>query len=429
MSIVQRMLSGSFWSAAGGAANKVAGMLSAIVIARMLGAEKFGEFGVVRSTLLTLLIFGSVSVSSTATKYISQNRHANLTAATFNHLMRNLTWMAYSVAIVLTCIQFWGASFIATHILTMPELVTSLQLGSVYIFFSAICYFQSGIISGFESFKSIAIINIFNGAAVLLLLIFGGYLAGLTGIFIGLGLSAILTFLLGVYFQNNLLKSYYAKTPGLNSGSKASMQELIKYCIPITLSGILMAPVNWACNAMLVRANGLSEVGIYEAANQWRMLIIFIPTLLGQVSFSIFSSISNKRDFISAFRINVISTFAIAGLMALVLIYFSSYFMAIYGSQFEGGSQAMKWLCASGVIIAVNITISQAIASQGNVWHSFLMNIIWAVATLLISWHLISKGMGAEGLAVAQFIAYCLHTLLQIVYVSKTLLVTPKHNA
>lgn len=427
MSIIKRMLSGSFWSAAGGAANKAAGMVSAIVIARMLGAEKFGEFGIVRSTLLTLLIFGSVSVASTATKYIAQNRQ--LKADAFNHLMRNLTSLAYIVAIGLTTIHFFGAQLIATYLLAMPSLASSLQLGAIYIFFSAICYFQSGIMAGFESFKFMAAVNIFNGFAVLLLLILGAYLAGLQGILLGLGLSAILTFILGVYLQKKIVLAANPTIAYADSSTKIPARELIKYCIPITLSGILVAPVNWACNAMLVRANGLSEVGIFEAANQWRMLILFIPSLLGQVSFSIFSSTVNKHDFKSAFKFNLISISAIAGAMALIMIYFAEYLMAIYGNQFASGENAMKWLCASGVIIAINITISQAIASQGNVWHSFFMNILWALATLTLSWYLVAKGKGAEGLAIAQCIAYGLHTLMQIAYLYLIMLAKPKRAA
>ena len=56
----------------------------------------------------------------------------------------------------------------------------------------------------------------------------------------------------------------------------------------------MIAPTYWIIRTMLVRNTSFSELAIYEAADQWKTIILFIPTAVSQIVLPILSSIVNE---------------------------------------------------------------------------------------------------------------------------------------
>ncbi len=75
--IARRMVSGLSWSLASIVAARVIVLFAGIVVARIMGQELYGEFGMAKSTLNMLMIFGSAGLGLTATKYIAEYRKDN----------------------------------------------------------------------------------------------------------------------------------------------------------------------------------------------------------------------------------------------------------------------------------------------------------------------------------------------------------------
>jgi hypothetical protein len=47
------------------------------------------------------------------------------------------------------------------------------------------------------------------------------------------------------------------------------------------MSGATVTPKTWAANASLVnQPNGYAELGLFNTANQFRMIILYIPNIL-----------------------------------------------------------------------------------------------------------------------------------------------------
>lgn len=418
MSILVRVFTGSFWAATGGVVNRGCGLLSMILVARLLGGEAFGEFGLIRNTLLMLLTFGSVGVGVAATKFVAQYRGSP------DCLTKAISWffqfsLLLGLAMALTLIILSG--FISGTILEVKSANSGLQLAALAVFFCAINNCQTGILSGFEAFKFVALINVGNGLFTLVAVAVGARLWGVDGAVLGLGLAALLSSILGKQLLARLRKGVANNDAATRTDQSAEARfnrnEINKYCLAITLSGILVAPVLWLCNAFLSRSDdGLMQVALYEAANQWRMLILFVPSLMAQVLLPVFASVNNRGEFNSVLKISILITFSASAFMALLLALLPSQLMSLYGSQFIGAVEVVRWLAATAVLMAVNNTIGQAIAGSGNVWHGFVMNLIWAALVLVLSWCFVSKQMGAAGVAAAQFIAYAIHTVLQMVY-------------
>lgn len=67
---------------------------------------------------------------------------------------------------------------------------------------------------------------------------------------------------------------------------KGSLQEiriLGTFSLPAYLGSLLLGPTSWFCATILVQQpNGYDEMGSFNAANQWRQIILFIPnTVIG----------------------------------------------------------------------------------------------------------------------------------------------------
>ena len=67
-----QLLKDSFWAVFGNAIGKGLLLLAGIAVARFLGRDSYGEYGLIRNTILTIGIFSTFGIGYTATKFISQ---------------------------------------------------------------------------------------------------------------------------------------------------------------------------------------------------------------------------------------------------------------------------------------------------------------------------------------------------------------------
>src|SRR5690606_25024806 len=62
------------------------------------------------------------------------------------------------------------------------------------------------------------------------------------------------------------------------------MNILVGFSLPAALSGMILLPVNWICNTMLVKEpGGYSQLGIYNAGYNMFIFVSVIYSTIGQV--------------------------------------------------------------------------------------------------------------------------------------------------
>ena len=127
----RRFVLGAFWSLAGATISRGLMLLSSIFVARMLGAEGFGQLGMLRSTVEMFGVFAGFGLGVTATKHVAQFRKADpLRAGRVIAMSRLVAWLAGGVmAIVLALIAPW----LAVHALAAPQLGGLLRVGGLLL--------------------------------------------------------------------------------------------------------------------------------------------------------------------------------------------------------------------------------------------------------------------------------------------------------
>lgn len=411
--IGSRFANGAFWSLTGSVLSQSLMIIASIVVAHILGKLEYGELGMIRSTVNMFVVFAGFGLGLTATKYIAEFRIKDPDKT--GKIIGLTTIFAGGIGLIIAIAILVTAPFLAEKTINAPHLVNEIRLGAVILFFSALNGALTGILVGFQAFKSIAKINFFAGLLAFPLQIGSTLLLGLPGAIIGFGLNFLI-----LWIFNFITVWKVAAKFGINIQFKNSWNEwsiLYKFSMPALLSGLMVSPVIWACNAILVnQPSGYGEMAIFDAANQWRGIILFIPVALSQIVLPLLSDSENQNQFDRILKMNIIINIVISLLMTIVISFFSSFIMKSYGKGFEEGKVVLIVLAFSAVLVSINNVIGQAIASKGKMWIGFLFNLVWGIILLICAYIFLNLGYGAKGLAYSFLIAYLVHTLVQMTY-------------
>jgi O-antigen/teichoic acid export membrane protein len=397
-------------------------MLAAnILVARILAREFYGELGIIRSTINMFTVFAGFGMGVTATKHVSEFRERDPERA--GRIMVLSSFFTITMGSAITGVLIISAPWLATHSLHAPHLTTELQIGSIILLISAINGAQTGALAGLEAFKMVAWVNFWVGLSSFPLFVCGAYFGGLRGTVWALAANTGIN-----WFLNHLALRRETRRFSIPFTLKHCFKEwpvLWTFSLPAILSGIMVTPVMWLCSAILVnQPDGFGQMGVFDAANQWRAAILFIPAMIGQIALPMLSSLSgadNREKYIQVLKINLLLNGSAALVLALLVSLAAPWIMRSYGPGFASGDWILICLSVTTVLASVNGVIGQAIASKSQMWIGLLFNFMWAVALLGFGYALMHRGYGARGLAAANLIAYVLHTVWQAVYLVRLL--------
>jgi len=414
-SLARRLADAAVWSLAGAIASRVVGIVSSVVVARLLGKEGFGQYGIIQSTVMTCGTFAAFGLGLTATKHVAEYRHKDPAKA--GRILGLSTLISLGSGAVIASILLVGAPWLASHTLAAPHLTGPLRIGAVLILFTALNGAQTGVLLGLEAFKLTAQLNLLTGLVSLPLVVGGVIFFGLKGALWGLAASAFVTWLLYHWALRRELTR--ARIPFSTKGSFAEMRVLWAFSLPAVISGMLAAPVAWVCNALLVnQPHGYAEMGIVNAANQWFYALLFLPGVLARTAIPVLSERLGADDKISCRRIltyNMGLNAAVVIPLMLLGCLASRHIMSIYGAGFAQHPEvAMVALITAGVL-AIELPLGQMTAASGRMWTEICMNLVWAIVFCGGTWLALSHG--AFGLVSARLVAYVQHGLWTALFV------------
>jgi len=402
-----RLVRGAFWSLSGALISRVLGLVSSFVVARILGKSGFGELGIIQSTVGMFQVFAAFGLGLTATKYVSELRVSDPQKAGRIIGLSSLAAVATGGIIASTLLLF--APWLASHSLAAPQLTGVLRISSALLFLGALNGAQTGALAGFEKFKAIARVNLLAGLVAFPLMIAGTYLAGLEGAVWGLVGSMAVNWFLNSLALNSACRE--SGVPRLLLGAWREYKVLWRFSLPALLNGVMVSPAIWLCNAMLVnQPGGYGEMGIFNAANQWRAAILFLPTVVEAIILPICSSLRGEGNWTGYKKVLLYNVYFNAGITLLAALAVSpsgSLILRGYGRGFEAGRIVLLVLCLSAVLSATIGVSGQFIASEDRMWAGMFLNFLWAIALITSNWLLMGKG--ALGLSLANLIAYGVH--------------------
>lgn len=415
--VVRRVFNGAFWSLTGIALAKAFVLIASIFCARILGSSHFGELGIVRSTIGMFVVLGASGLGYTANKYIAEFRAKGQKDRISN--IYNLTFsFGIFIGLVITVSVFGGAKYISEVLLKNSHLCLSIRLGAILLFMSIFNSVQNGVITGFERFKIVAINTFISSFFESLGIVVGSYFYGIEGAIVGYGLSfviwAIINFLSirKIFLEEHIVIVHKLLT-------QKDFSVIWNFSIPAMMNTIMVVPSFWLIKTMLVNYASFESLGIYEVADQWKVIVLFVPGAIANILLPIFSNIQgsgNNDSFSKTLRFSIIINGGIAFLLFLLVYVFKDFIISFYGKGYENIS-ILVVLCFSTIFSSMAQVLTLSLISLAKVWVSFMFNLIWAILLLGSSYVMLEYGLRASALAWANVIAYSFHCLLQILYI------------
>lgn len=371
------------WSLIGSAVGRGLSLIAGILVARFLGKELYGEFGIIKTTLIYIEIFSTFGLGFTATKYIAdykkgnQSRVSAVCNATLKITLATSGFMALMVLIF--------AKQIAV-IIDAPHLYNTLRITAVGIIVNAINIAQIGVLSGFAEFKAIAKNTTIAGIITFILTVLLTYYWGLNGAVIALVLSYGTQCLLNNVSVRKCVREYEKPV-----GSQKNLyKELLEFSFPIALQESLYSIVNWVISFMLIKMCGYGELGLYSAAAQWAAIISFIPSILRNVTLSHLSSnTDNQTAHDRTLKAMLLVSVGSTTVMFLFILLFLNLVCSFYGETFEGLKSVLIAQTFCAIIISTSNVYAQEFMSRGKNWAVFLCRFIRDIIALLIAFFII----------------------------------------
>ena len=417
----KRMASGAIWTLLGTGIGKFMVLVSGTICAHLLTKEQYGQLGIVRSTINLFVIIGAAGLSVTATKYISEYLRKEKEHISSIYLLTN--GFAFITGLIVTIAILLLAPFLAEKTLHSTALITPIQVGAVLLFVTVINAAQKGTLSGFEDFRSLAINGFWGSLSESVFILIGAYYGGVLGAILGYGSGYIVLYILNNRSIKNNLKKYNIEVTK-HSFRRDDIKVLYRFSLPALLSSLMVSPTYWVIRTVLTRSAGFESLAIFEAASQWKLIILFIPASVSTIVLPILSSLSgeSKDKYKRVLKVNIFFNVGLAIIIAVFVILASPIIMRTYGKAYTDNTMTLILLTLSTIPQTFAQVIGHSISSRAKVWQGLCFNLLWAFMTIAFTVLFLKVNNSPDALAAAILLAYTIHATLQFIYIRYTLL-------
>lgn len=397
--VVSRIGRGVAWSLFGSAASAASNLLLGLVLARMLGREGFGGYGLVQGTAVALSGMAQLATGYTATRYVAETRARN--PGRTGRIIALCELTASVTAVVAALMNLALADQMAASLLGAPGLSDDLRLATGLVLFGTLNGQNIGVLAGLERYPALTGLLGVTSLVNLLLASAAGWGWGLSGAATGLSF--------GAFFQWLIFRCAAAKAcreEGIVTDYSGARQEsgiIFRFALPAAVSGLSSMPAFWAATALLARQpNGVSEVGRFTAALGIRAAVLYAPQILNKVSMSVINHQLGRGD-VSNYRLAFLTNLKLTAgsivLAAGAVLLAGPWLFSAFGREFVGGMPVLIPLVASISCDALMQAPYQIIQSRERMWLSFCLVILPRDILLVVCAAWLCPSMGAVGLA------------------------------
>ena len=402
--IHRRIFSGAFWSLFGTSVSKVIVLCATIIVARILSKSEYGELGMIRSTISMFMAFSGFSIGATASKYIAENRNGNKEFAARIYMLALLFSMV--MAIVFGSIVLFASDYIATNSFAAPYLSDVVKMSSLILIFATLSGSQTGVLSGFEDFKTISKAHMLFGFAESVLIVFGAMIGGVDGVIVGFGLANLVNFTYLHHFASKHIRKLGYSTKELLSKIKLKdLSVLYAFSLPATISSILVMICVWYSKTYLVQVSGFEAMATFDIAEQWRTQLLFIPAAISQIVLPILSNSKQSNNQTQVVKINLAINVSVTVAILLLLLVFGKYIMSMYGDAYTN-TLPLCLMAVTGVIISMTNVLGSLCFANDKARHICFLNGFQGALLILCTKYFVDRGLAETGLAYANVISY-----------------------
>ncbi len=384
-----KLFSDSFWAVFGNGFGQFLLLAAGVAIARLLGKDLYGEYGIVKTNMFYMAGFATFGLVYSSTKFIAQ--YLNKDNSRIMGIIKASTGITalFSAIVALPIIAF---SRPLAVFLEVPGLADVFRYLSLTVVFKALSSTGTGILSGLGEFRRIAVYSVLSGLLMFVLSIPLTYYWGLEGSLLTLALSQLFNAVLNYAAIYRLSRSFPNRT---DSGQ---VRELVRFSLPVALQEISFAVCNWGAIIILTKLSSVGEVGIYSATAQWNAVILFIPGLLANVVLSHFSgSVDDEARHKRTIK-DTLLMYLICTIVPFLIVWaFSGFIVSLYGPEFTQMRSVLNLLIFATIPLCCSDVFKAELLALGRPWLLFLLRLLKDVLLLSLTYCFLCWHGGLEG--------------------------------
>jgi O-antigen/teichoic acid export membrane protein len=392
-----------------------------VVVARLLGSEIFGRFGIINGTVSTFAVVGTLGMGVASTKLVAQNRTQDPARA--GRFMTTSIIGALITGGLAGLALFFSAPWVASFVLGDATLTMALRLSAFSLFFIAWSSAQSGGFGGVEAFAESARITIVVTAVSSVLSFVGVWRWGFIGAVAAMPAAGAIQCLV----QEVMLRRVLARRgiPYSFRRPLAEARTVLAIGFPAMLSAGVYLPASWLGSVILVRYAGYKEMAVFTIGDQWFNFVLMLPMVIGSVLLPVMTNVFSSSD-ADASRSLMRRTFAtnlvFSAIPLVAVAPFGFIVLRLYGPSYPAHWLVFALMVTAACVVSMLSPVGHALTATGRMWLGSAMNLGWSISYLSLAYLLVAVlAKGALGLAMARLLAYGLHAVWALVYLRAVL--------
>ena len=415
---------GSFHLLWGLVISTVISSVATIFVARLLGSDLYGLYGIVLVTPNLIGIFRDWGINSAMVRYAAQFRGEGRESEVRSVFVSGLIFEIV-LGFGLTALCFGLSGFIANNMFHRPVIAPLIQLASITIFASGLVNAATAAFTGVEKMEhnSIMLIiqSIFKTVIMVTLVIEGlGNTGAVTGYTAALAIEAATGIL--------LMYGIYRKLPKPETRKleiKAYIRAMLVYGTPLSLSTIIIGFQGQFYSFLLpiFYVTDNNAIGNYNIATTFVILIAFVSQPIITMLFPAFSKLDPQKDNAALKRVFQFSikyaSLLVVPTAVLVMVLAQPAISLLFGNGYSSAPLFLSLSALSYVYTAFGtLTSGNFIMSQGKTTVYLYLTLISAALGFSVGYVLIMK-MGIIGLIITLLTTGIPNLVISLLWINK----------
>jgi len=411
----RRLLESAFWSMAAETLSRGLLLLSLVFVGRTLGAEAYGQFGMIRSTIGVFATIGGMGLGLTATRFVAEFRDSDKPYS--GQVIGSSYVLALTAGGLVGLAVLLAAPYLAVTVIHAPQLLGALRVAALLLVISALNGTQIGILQGLEAYRLLAFGSLLQGATALICLVGGSSIYGLDGAIGGLLIQSVVG---AIVFQTLIRQEVKRQRIQVRYTQFAATLPLFwRFSLPVMMMGTAIAPIKWLAETQLVRTVGFTELGIFNASLTIASMLVAGVSTMNAPLISLAANAETDPDSGRLQFLNLYSSWYAMLLFAVPLALFPRFTAALFGAKYATTQFYVVnlLLLAHSALMMYYQGVMRLVAQKGSMWFGFMTN-VFEGAGLLLGFHLFAT-RGAAGLGLAYVLSYLIRIAVSLPHLLK----------
>jgi O-antigen/teichoic acid export membrane protein len=398
--------------------------IATIFIARLLGSDLYGLYGIVLIAPTLIGVFRDWGITSAMIRYTAQYRSEDRASEVRNVLISGIIFEIV-LGMSLSAVSFALSGYLAANVFNRPEITSLIQIASISILATGLINAATAAFTGIEKMELNSIMLIFQSViktVIMITLVILGF--GTSGAVLGYTIAMVIAGLIGIV----LVWTQYKNLPKLSKAGleiKAYIKTMLSYGVPLSLSVIISGFQGqfYAFLLPIFYVTDNTAIGNLGIASTFVVLIAFFATPITTMLFPAFSKLDPQKDkqtLLNVFQFSVkYASLLVLPVSALVMCLAEPAVSTLFGETYSTAPLFLSLLAISYLFTAFgSLSLGNFIISQGKTTFYLYLFLLQAVIGIPMGYILIMQ-FGVLGQIVTSLVTQIPMIIIMLYWIRK----------